>query len=71
MSSYSASRVLCHNHDKLWHNVRNQNQNSLLVKRQNDNTSPGLGRGRVPRSHKRSEFRFAVRLGKKLMRVTE
>ena len=30
-----------------------QNQNSLLVKRQNDNTSPGLGRGRlVPRSHK-------------------
>ena len=30
-----------------------QNQNSLLVKRQNDNTSPGLGRGRlVPSSHK-------------------
>ena len=23
-----------------------QNQNSLLVKRQNDNTPPGLGRGR-------------------------
>ena len=38
-----------------------QNQNSLLVKRQNDNTSPGLGRGRlVPSSHKESEFRYTV-----------
>ena len=27
--------------------TRIQNQNSLLVKRQNDNTSPGLGRGRL------------------------
>ena len=40
-----------------------QNRNSLLVKCQNDNTSPGLGRGRlVPTcsSHKGSEFRYAV-----------
>ena len=41
--------------------IQNQNQNSLLVKRQNDNTSPGLGRGRlVPSSHKGSEFRYAI-----------
>ena len=41
--------------------VQNQNQNSLLVKHQNDNTSPGLGRGRlVPSSQKGSEFRYAV-----------
>ena len=32
---------------------QDQNQNSLLVKRQNDNTSPGFGGGRlVPRFHK-------------------
>ena len=32
---------------------QDQNQNSLLVKRENDNTSTGLGGGRlVPRSHK-------------------
>ena len=32
---------------------QDQNQNSLLVKRENDKTSPGLGGGRlVPRSHK-------------------
>ena len=32
---------------------QDQNQNSLFVKRENDNTSPGLGGGRlVPRSHK-------------------
>ena len=38
-----------------------QNQNSLLVKRQNDNTSPGLGRGRlVLSSHKGSKFRNAI-----------
>ena len=31
------------------------------MKRQNDNISPGLGRGRlVPSSHKGSEFRYAV-----------
>ena len=42
-------------------NSENQNQNSLLVKPQNDNTSPGLGRGRlVPRSHKGSKFRYAA-----------
>ena len=41
--------------------TQNQNQNSLLVKRQNDNTSPELGRGRlVPSSHKGSEFRYTV-----------
>ena len=33
--------------------AQNQNQNSLLVKHQNDNTSLGIGRGRlVPSSHK-------------------
>ena len=32
-----------------------------MVKRQNDNTPPGLGRGRlVPSSHKRSEFKYVV-----------
>ena len=32
---------------------QDQNQNSLLVKRENDNTSTGLGGGGlVPRSHK-------------------
>ena len=36
---------------------QDQNQNSLLVKRENDNTSPGLGRGRlVPRSHKDTQL---------------
>ena len=36
---------------------QNQKQNSLVVKRQNDNTSAGLGRGRlVPSFHKGSEF---------------
>ena len=38
-----------------------KNQNSLLVKCKNDNTSPGLGRGRfVPSSHEGREFRYAV-----------
>ena len=42
-------------------NYQIQNQNSLLVKRQNGNTSPGLGPGRlVPSSHKGTEFRYAV-----------
>ena len=40
---------------------QNQNQNSLLVKRQTDNTTPGgMGldrRGLVLSSHKRSKFR--------------
>ena len=37
----------------LYYFACDQNQNSLLVKRENDNTSPGLGGGRlVPRSHK-------------------
>ena len=36
-------------------------QNSLLVKRQNDNILPGIGRGKlVPSSHKGSGFRYAV-----------
>ena len=40
---------------------RNKKWNSLLVKRQNDNTSPGLGQERlVPSSHKGSEFRYKV-----------
>ena len=31
------------------------------MKRQNDNTSPGLGRGKlVPSSHKGSEFKYTV-----------
>ena len=39
---------------------QNKNTSSLLVKRQNDNTSPGLGRGRlVHSSHKGSKFRFS------------
>ena len=42
----------------------NQNQNSLLVKRQTDNTTPGgMGldrRGLVPSSHKRSKFRHTI-----------
>ena len=41
-----------------------QNQNSLLVKRQTDNTTPGgMGldrRGLVPSSHKRSKFRHTI-----------
>ena len=42
-----------------------QNQNSLLVKRQTDNTTPGGGmgldrRGLVPSSHKRSKFRHTI-----------
>ena len=43
---------------------QNQNQNSLLVKRQTDNTTPGgMGldrRGLVPSSHKRSKFRHTI-----------
>ena len=45
-------------------NGQNQNQNSLLVKRQTDNTTPGgMGldrRGLVPSSHKRSKFRHTI-----------
>ena len=44
---------------------QNQNQNSLLVKRQTDNTIPGGGgwldrRRFVPSSHKRSKFRHTI-----------
>ena len=41
--------------------IDDQNKNSLLVLRQNDNTSPGLGRGRlVPSSHKGTKLRYAI-----------
>ena len=52
---------------KLMAILQNQNQNSLLVKRQTDNTTPGGGggmgldrRGLVPSSHKRSKFRHTI-----------
>ena len=38
-----------------------QNQNSLLVKRQNDNTSPGDWPRKIgPSSHKGSKFRYTI-----------
>ena len=44
-----------------FHVIYESESNTLLAKRQNVNTSPGLGRGRVvPSSNKGSEFRYAV-----------
>ena len=52
----------CRKHKSRSH--QNQNQNSLLVKRQTDNTTPGGmeldRRGLVPSSHKRSKFRHTI-----------
>ena len=60
---YSVVHVKVHSGNLVYSGKGTHHQNSLLVKHQNDNTSAGLGRGRlvhVPRSHKGSEFRYAV-----------
>ena len=57
-----APELVCYSAPKDLH--QNQNHNSLLVKRQTDNTTPGgIGldrRGFVPNSHKRSKFRHKI-----------